>query len=188
MLEFRESLSECRKMIHLVPTYDADSGGTATIKFKVDKRVKHTVYIHNVPTERKPLRHSESWNSSGEFTSLQSSTRSNQSRESYSELTRQFSHVSTASGTSSQYADDQSLSLSSTESRSGTERQTSRMSSRSCKSIQSASSTERMSLDKEPDTVNAGKCLVFFSDTFDIFSSSYTCSNLIFDTDRPLQL
>lgn len=134
VLEFRESLSECRKMIHLVPTYDADSGGTATIKFKVDKRVKHTVFIHNVPTERKPLRHSESWNSSGEFTSLQS----------------------TASGTSSQNAYDQSLSLSSTESRSGTERQTSRMSSRSCKSIQSASSTEQMSLDKEPDTVNAG--------------------------------
>lgn len=52
ILEYSESLGECRKHLSLVPTYDEKSEGNATIKFKVDGRVKHTVTIHEVPTIR----------------------------------------------------------------------------------------------------------------------------------------
>lgn len=51
ILEYKDS-RECRKLLTFVPTYDAGSDGTATVKFKVEGKVKHTVHIHNVPTER----------------------------------------------------------------------------------------------------------------------------------------
>lgn len=42
-----------QKEISLKPTYDQESDGIATIKFKVDGNVEHTVHIFDIPTEDK---------------------------------------------------------------------------------------------------------------------------------------
>ncbi|XP_045171918.2 uncharacterized protein LOC123533973 [Mercenaria mercenaria] len=52
IIEYNESLGECRRLLTLVPTYDEAADGNATIKFKVDGKVKHTVTIHDVPATR----------------------------------------------------------------------------------------------------------------------------------------
>lgn len=64
VLEFNEAQGECRKIITLVPTYDESSGDTGFIKFKVDDEVKHTVYVHDVPTEKDMNRSTSSSGSS----------------------------------------------------------------------------------------------------------------------------
>jgi hypothetical protein len=43
---------ECRKILSLIPVYDGSEDDTATIKFKVDDEIKHTVHIHEIPTEK----------------------------------------------------------------------------------------------------------------------------------------
>ncbi|XP_045172518.2 uncharacterized protein LOC123534358 [Mercenaria mercenaria] len=53
VLEYNEAQGECRKFLSLVPTYDVSLGDVATVKFKVGDEVKHTVHIHDVPTERR---------------------------------------------------------------------------------------------------------------------------------------
>ncbi|XP_060561576.1 uncharacterized protein LOC132721312 [Ruditapes philippinarum] len=52
VLVFNEAQGECRKILSLIPVYDGSEDDTATIKFKVDDEIKHTVHIHEIPTEK----------------------------------------------------------------------------------------------------------------------------------------
>lgn len=78
ILEYNESLSECRKLFTFVPTNDTASNGTATIKFWVEGKVKNTVTIHDVPVRSCSTGRSSS-SSSFREDALQTSLRSNES-------------------------------------------------------------------------------------------------------------
>jgi hypothetical protein len=52
VLVFNEAQVECRKILSLIPVYNGSEDDTATIKFKVDDEIKHTVHIHEIPTQK----------------------------------------------------------------------------------------------------------------------------------------
>lgn len=52
IIEYNQALSECRRLLTLVPTYVPSAEGIATIKFKIGGKVKHTVTVHDVPVTK----------------------------------------------------------------------------------------------------------------------------------------